>query len=70
MKECKKTCYECSCSINPSEFAARMRAIRDEFSDDEEVEHISMDNIMLELLEELGYSEAVAIFNDTPKWYA
>jgi hypothetical protein len=37
---------------------------------DEEASHSMMDGIMCRLLCEMGYEEAVAIFDDAPKWYA
>lgn len=44
-----------------------MRALA---SDDCEVAHADMDQLMLDLLTELGYEEAVKIFRDQEKWYA
>lgn len=37
---------------------------------DEEISHGMMDDVMCRLLCEMGYEEAVAIFDDAPKWYA
>ena len=37
---------------------------------DEEASHSTMDDIMCGILCQIGYEEAVAIFDDTPKWYA
>ena len=37
---------------------------------DKEISHRAMDDIMCRLLCEMGYEEAVAIFDDKPKWYA
>lgn len=50
------------------EFAERMRM--ESAKNDEEIAHIGMDDAMCELLEKLGYGEAVKIFEDTAKWYA
>lgn len=54
----------------PEEFAEEMQHIKDVLGDDEERVHLEMDQYILEVLEELGYSEGVAIFFDTPMWYA
>ena len=62
-----------SYATTPEAFAERMQEIRDRYSDkneDEECRHIEMDELMMSVLRELGYSEGVAIFDDTPKWYA
>lgn len=39
-------------------------------NNDIEDRHCEMDNLMCELLEHLGYSEGVKIYNDTEMWYA
>ena len=51
-------------------FAERMRSIRLEFGDDEEVCHEKMDELMCKTLRNLGYEEGVEIFEETPKWYS
>ena len=55
---------------NIEHFAERMRAIRLEYEDDEEVCHRKMDDLMCTTLRTLGYEEGVDIFLDTPKYYA
>lgn len=52
----------------PEELAEDMRRIA-EF-DDQEMRHILMDGALTDVLEKLGYAEAVEIFINTPKWYA
>lgn len=37
---------------------------------DQEDRHRFMDGAITDVLEALGYTEAVRIFYDTPKWYA
>lgn len=37
---------------------------------DNEAAHISADNLMCELLIQLGYEEGIQIFKDMPKWYS
>lgn len=36
---------------------------------DEAKTHPEADELLCELLEDLGYNEAVAVFRDAPKWY-
>lgn len=51
-------------------FEASMRDIALKYSDDNEVCHILMDELMLEILEKFGFQEGVKIFRETSKWYA
>lgn len=37
---------------------------------DEEIAHSDADNILCQLLTELGYSEIVGIYSEVDKWYA
>lgn len=53
---------------NADEFAEEMRTAAK--NTDPETSHSTMDDIMCGILCEIGYEEAVAIFDDTPKWYA
>lgn len=62
--------------MTPKEFADEMRRITDDeqhkgdpYWDTEQV-HIEMDNLMCEVLEDLGYGEGVEIFRNELKWYA
>ena len=62
--------------MTPKEFADEMRRITDEeqhkgdlYWDTEQV-HIEMDNVMCEVLEDLGYGEGIEIFRNESKWYA
>lgn len=52
----------------PGELAERMRDASTD--DDQECRHYKMDGILLDVLEQLGYDEAVKIFRETPMWYA
>ena len=54
--------------MTPEQFAKRMREIAKET--DTEDRHINADNLMCDLLKELGYGEGVDIFEDMYKWYA
>jgi hypothetical protein len=53
--------------MSPKEFADRMRACR---SPDKEVQHCDADDLMCEVLRQLGYAEGVEVFEDMDKWYA
>lgn len=57
-----------SCVMTPEEFQIRMRKLHD--NDDIEERHILMDQLMCELLIDLGYWEGIYIFNNTEMWYA
>lgn len=50
------------------EFKNKMQAIADKR--DTEEGHIEADDLMCELLKELGYGEGVDIFEGMPRWYA
>lgn len=52
----------------PDELAESMRNISE--NDDQEFRHWAMDSALTDVLEALGYTEAVKIFHETPKWYA
>lgn len=59
----------------PKEFEQKMNDINtgtfygtDQY--DEEDMHRDMDNIMCNLLRDLGYGKGIDIFEDTPKWYS
>lgn len=54
--------------MKPKEFAERMRDINEiEFTDDR---HHAADELMCEVLNDLGYEEGVEIFENMNKWYA
>lgn len=40
------------------------------YNDDTEQAHCTADDILCNLLEDLGYTELVDAFNDLEKWYA
>ena len=61
-------CDDYVCVPTPEELAKRMKeASENVWTEDR---HIEMDGIMLNFLRQLGYGEAVDIFNRTEKWYA
>jgi hypothetical protein len=55
-------------NIDPELFAEIMRHISR--NPDKEARHADADGTMCTLLEELGYTEGVKIFQDMDKWYA
>ena len=63
--------------MTKKEFAKQMKAISDQLEQDtrngypdEEEAHILADILMCKLLKDLGYGEAVDIFEKMPKMYA
>ena len=54
--------------MTKEEFKERMQAIADKR--DTEGGHIEADDLMCELLKDLGYGEGVDIFEKMNKWYA
>lgn len=51
-------------------FTAAMREAYRKYGDDEEIVHSTMDGIMCDTLDRLGFTEGVEIFNEASKWYA
>lgn len=60
--------------MTPEMFTDKMKAIindsKNEIVFDEEVAHARMDDLMCEVLVELGYEEGVRIFEETSKYYS
>jgi hypothetical protein len=59
--------------MTPDEFAQKMRAISEAMErgrNDPESRHCYADDLMCELLKELGYEEGVKVFEEMDKWYA
>lgn len=54
--------------MTPEELKKEMEEIAKET--DEEARHVTADDALCRALKELGYGEAVAIFEDMGKWYA
>jgi len=57
-------------AISPRAFANIMERLHDSLAHDTETQHYVMDQIICEVLIDLGYEEGVRIFKDTKKWYA
>lgn len=59
--------------VTPDEFAERMKRIAENENNifiDQEDSHRAADDLMCELLYDLGYKKGIEIFEDMPKWYA
>lgn len=56
--------------MTPKEFCETMLELRERYQHDEERVHCAMDDVMCELLIELGFCDGVEVFRQTPKWYA
>ena len=59
--------------MTKEEFYHKMLALKEEYideKDDKEDFHIKADDLMCNLLIELGYGQGVEVFLDTPVWYA
>lgn len=56
-----------NCIPTPEEFEELMK---NELSNDLEISHSTMDDLMVELLRKLGYSKAMDVFEEQDKWYA
>ena len=54
----------------PEIFKTKMEALHDELSCDPEAVHVAMDNLLCEVLIELGYEGGVNFFFSTERWYA
>ena len=69
-------------AMTPTEFAKKMKDLRENGPypdgywvterDPNDIEdmHVQMDELMCEVLKDLGYSEGVETFTLTAKWYA
>ena len=55
--------------MTPEEFAVRMREIANN-TGDKEAAHCDADDLLCEMLNELGYGEGVRYFQAMEKWYA
>lgn len=51
-------------------YLKRMNEVKQGYADDEEVAHSLADDILCDLLINLGYIELVDAYNDIDKWYA
>ena len=61
--------------MTPINFAKKMRSIINDNIDREghydcECGHLAMDNLMCDLLRDLGYGDGIDIFEDSGRWYA
>jgi len=58
--------------MTPEEFKSLMEAIKlkEETEHDTEDTHWEADELMCEVLTQLGYGEGISVFKDMKKWYA
>lgn len=56
--------------MSPKQFYERMLEIPKKYYYDDEATHMYMDELMCELLAELGYGDGVKVFEETQKWYS
>ena len=57
--------------VDPEVFTAYMKIFADYANnEDPEVGHVFMDGIMIALLNQLGYAEAMKLFQESDRWYA
>lgn len=59
--------------MTKEEFTKQMKKIAEDLDNnvyDEEGAHVRADDLMIECLYSLGYTEGVDIFIQIPKWYA
>jgi len=56
--------------MTPKEFKEKIQEIIEKYDWDTEDCHFKMDNLMCEVLSELGYKDGVALFKEADKWYS
>lgn len=56
--------------MNPKEFAEKMAVIAKYNDRDEESSHVEADDLMCEVLTELGYRDGIEIYRKMTLWYA
>ena len=56
--------------MTPYEFAEKMWRIKVDQDSTPEYRHIDADDLICELLKELGYGDGVRYFEDMEKWYS
>ena len=56
--------------MTPAEFAESMDTIFQDNFYDQELLHIKMDDLMCNVLCELGFSDGIEVFKTAEKWYA
>ena len=54
----------------PNEFKSRMQRLSEDYADDPEILHREADNLICQLLSDLGYGEGIDIYNKMDIWYA
>lgn len=54
----------------PEEFEIKMQEIKNTTEGDKEMAHGKMDDLMAQVLVELGYGKGIDIFESQDKWYS
>ena len=57
-------------TMTPEEFYEAMKEIDGNYRYDEEMAHIKADDLMNQVLSDLGYDKGIAVFTQMSKWYA
>lgn len=55
-------------TTNDKDIAAHIHSLC--FSGDTEADHGNADNVLMDLLHQLGYTETLKAYNEVSKWYA
>lgn len=56
--------------MTPEEFKLKMQTILTEYDDNIENAHYAMDELMCEVLSDLGYEDGVKVFENSERWYS
>ena len=56
--------------MTPEEFFNEVQKIVEDLGNDEEICHCQTDDLMEELLIELGYGKGIELIQETTRWYA
>ena len=56
--------------MTPKDFEFEMQTLIAKHGDDIETLHYEMDELMCEVLTELGYGKGVTVFENADRWYA
>ncbi len=56
--------------VTPAEFEDRMTDCAEEGIRDPELAHIHADELMCEVLTQLGYGKGIEMFNKVQRWYS
>lgn len=57
-------------NMSAEEFYEKMSRLKNECGEDYELFHVKADDLMCELLKEIGYSKGVEVFENADVWYS